>query len=93
VIKSFRHKGRRELFLTGRTAAVRPDLRKRCLARLDTLDAATDLRQLDLPGYRLHPLKGDQAGRCAIDVSGPWRITFEWGNDGHAYRVDLEQYH
>ena len=93
MIRSFRHKGLRDPFLTGRTAGVRPDLRKRSLARLDALDAATELRQLDLPGLRLHPLKGDQAGRWAIDVSGPWRITFAWSEDGDAYRVDLEQYH
>ena len=93
MIRSFRHKGLRDLFLRGRGAAVRPDLRKRSLARLDALDAATELRQLDLPGFRLHPLKGEQAGRWAIDVSGPWRITFEWSEDGNAHRVDLEQYH
>ena len=93
VIKSFRHKGLRDLFLAGRSAGVRPDLRRRCLVRLDALDAASELRQLDLPGFRLHPLKGDQAGRWAIDVSGPWRITFAWSEDGDAYRVDLEQYH
>jgi proteic killer suppression protein len=38
-------------------------------------------------------LKGNQAGRWAIDVSGPWRITFEWSATGDAQRVDLEQYH
>jgi toxin HigB-1 len=48
---------------------------------------------MDLSGFRLHPLKGDQAGRWAIDVSGPWRITFEWSEDGDAHRVDLEQDH
>jgi toxin HigB-1 len=63
------------------------------LARLDALDAATELRQLDLPGFRLHPLKGEQAGRWAIDVNGPWRITSEWSEGGDAQRVDLEQYH
>lgn len=93
MIRSFRHKGLRDLFLRGGSAAVRPDLRKRSLARLDALDAATELRQLNLPRFRLHPLKGGQAGPWAIDVSGPWRITFEWGEDGDAYRVDLEQYH
>jgi proteic killer suppression protein len=90
---SFRHKGLRDLFLKGQSAGVRPDLRKRSLARLDALDAATELRQLNLPGFRLHSLKGEQAGRWAIDVSGPWRITFGWSEDGDAYRVDLEQYH
>ena len=93
MIRSFRHKGLRDLFLTGRGAGVRPDLRKRCLARLDTLNAVADLRQLDLPAFRLHPVKGDQAGRRAIDVSGPWRISFEWSATGDVYRVDLEQHH
>jgi proteic killer suppression protein len=93
VIGSFRHKGLRDLFVTGRSAGVRPDLRRRCLARLDALDAATELRQLNVPGFRLHALKGEQAGLWAIDVSGPWRITFEWSEDGDAHRVDLEQYH
>ena len=93
MIKGFRHKGLRALFLTGRGAGVRPELRKRCLTRLDALNAATALTQLDLPGFRLHQLKGKQAGRWAIDVNGPWRITFQWSEDGHAYRVDLEQYH
>lgn len=93
MIRSFRHKRLRDLLLTGRSAGVRPDLRKRCLSRLDALDAATELRQLDVPGFRLHALKGDRAGRSAVTVSGPWRITFEWSEDGHAYGVDLEQYH
>jgi toxin HigB-1 len=93
VIRSFRHKGLRDLFLTGRSAGVRPDLRKRCLARLDALDAAIELRELDLPGFRLHPLKGELVGRWAMNVNGPWRITFEWSEDGDAHRVDLEQYH
>ena len=93
MIRSFRHKGLRDLFLKAQSAGVRSDLRKRSLARLDALDAATELRQLNLPGFRLHPLKGEQAGRWSIDVNGPWRITFEWSEDGNAYRVDLEQYH
>lgn len=93
MIRSFRHKGLRDLYFTGGSAGGRPDLKKRCLARLDALDAATELRQLNLPGFRLHPLKGEQAGRWAIDVSGSWRSTFEWSENGHAHRVDLEQYH
>ena len=93
MIRSFRHKGLRDLFVTGRGAGVRSDLRKRCLARLDALDAATELRQLDLPGLRLHPLTGELAGRWAMTVNGPWQITFEWSADGDAHGVDLEQYH
>jgi proteic killer suppression protein len=47
---------------------------------------------MNLPGYRLHPLKGNQAGRYAVDVSGAWRLTFEFDN-GDAVVVDYEQYH
>lgn len=57
-----------------------------------TLDAATAPEQMDLPGYRFHPLKGDRKGRFAVDVSGNWRLTFGWqGMD--AIDVDLEDYH
>ena len=72
---------------------MRADLKRRCLTRLDALNAAGDLHQLDLPGFRLHALKGDRAGRWSIDVNGPWRITFERSEDGDVHRVDLEQYH
>lgn len=56
---------------------------------LTLLDTADNLRELSLPGLRPHPIGDD---RYAIDVNGPWRITFEW-EDGDALRVDLEQYH
>ncbi len=57
-----------------------------------TLDAATAPEQMDLPGYRFHPLKGDRKGHFAVDVSGNWRLTFGWqGMD--AIDVDLEDYH
>ena len=46
---------------------------------------------MDLPGWRLHRLH-TKPERYALDVNGPWRITFEW-EDGEAFRVDLEQYH
>ena len=47
---------------------------------------------MNLPGWRFHLLKGDQAGRYAVDASGNWRITFGWdGQD--AVDVDLEDYH
>ena len=49
------------------------------------------LRELDLPGWRLHRLQG-RPERYGLAVNGPWRITFEW-QDGDALRVDLEQYH
>ena len=70
---------------------MRPDLQPRVIRRLDALDAAAALSELNLPGFGFHSLKG-RPQRYALWVNGPWRITFEW-KDGDAFRVDLEQYH
>lgn len=91
MIRSFRHKGLREVFATGSSRRVRPDLVRRIVRRLDALDAAGRVEDLNLPGFNLHRLRGEPE-RHAIAVNGPWRITFEWREDG-AHRVDLEQYH
>jgi toxin HigB-1 len=91
VIESFRHRGLKELFETGKTAQVRPDLRRRALVRLDALDAARTLEALWQPGFDFHPLHG-RPQRYSIHINGPWCITFEW-DDGKASRVELEQYH
>jgi len=47
---------------------------------------------MDLPGFRLHQLKGGRAGRWSIRVNGNWRMTFEF-RDGNAYVLDYEDYH
>ena len=91
MIRSFRHKGLAKLWNENDARAVRADLRARVRRRLSALDAAEDLGELNLPGWRLHRLHGDP-DRYAIDVNGPWRITFEWV-EGDVLRVDLEQYH
>lgn len=59
---------------------------------LDTLDAATRPEEMDLPGFRLHPLKGELKGHWAVDVSANWRITFRI-EEGNACEVDLIDYH
>ena len=91
MIKSFRHKGLAELFKAGRTRRVRQDLQSRCLRRLDALDQAEILNDLNVPGFNFHGLHGIPK-RYSIHVNGPWCITFEW-KDGEALRVDFEQYH
>ena len=91
MIGSFRNKALRDLFMRGKAAKISPELRQRCLSRLDSLDAAKSLKSLNLPGFRLHGLQG-KPKRYSLWVNGPWRITFEWV-DGNAERVDLEQYH
>lgn len=92
MIKSFRHKGLRALFETGSSAGVRPDHAKRLRMQLAALDSAQSVGDMDIPGFRLHPLKGDLAGRWSISVTGNWRVTFEF-REGNAFVLDYEDYH
>lgn len=92
MIRSYRHKGLADLFRSGKSAKVRPDLQGRTLRRLDALHVARELADLNVPGFDFHPLKGHKPTRYSLHVNGPWCITFEWA-DGDALRVDLEQYH
>ena len=59
---------------------------------LAALDTARTIADMDIPGFRLHPLKGTEQGRWSIRVSGNWRVTFEF-HDGHACVVNYEDYH
>ncbi|MCD4749640.1 MAG: type II toxin-antitoxin system RelE/ParE family toxin [Thermoanaerobaculales bacterium] len=92
MIRSWRHKGLRELFATGRSRRVRADLQIRALLVLDALDAATKSSDVNLPGFDFHRLRGDRPPRYSVHVNGPWCITFEF-EDSEVHRVDLEQYH
>lgn len=91
MIVSFRNKALRDFFLDDKPSGIRPDLVERVRGRLQALHRAKTLDDLRLPGWRLHALHS-KPKRHAIDVNGPWRITFEW-NNGDVARVDLEQYH
>ena len=92
MIRTWKHKGLRELFEKGRSRRVRSNLQVRALLALDALDAATKPSDLNLPGFDFHRLRGHSPQRYSIHVNGPWCITFEF-DDGEARRVDLEQYH
>jgi proteic killer suppression protein len=91
MIKSFKHKGLAELFERGRSRKVRQDLQSRSLRRLDVLDQAESLAELNVPGFNFHGLRG-MPKRYSIHVNGPWCITFEW-KDGDALKIDFDQYH
>jgi proteic killer suppression protein len=92
VIKSFRHKGLKRLYETGSTAGVQASPAKRLRMQFAALDTAQTIDDLDIPGFKLHPLQGKLKGRWAISVSGNWRITFEF-REGNAYILDYEDYH
>ena len=59
---------------------------------LTVLDQSSTQRDMDLPGFRLHPLAGDLKGLYAVSVSGNWRVTFRF-EDGEAVDVDYTDYH
>ena len=60
--------------------------------QLAALDTAQRVEDMNIPGFRLHSLKGRERGRWSIWVSGNWRLTFEF-RDGDAYVLDYEDYH
>ncbi|MCL5743252.1 MAG: type II toxin-antitoxin system RelE/ParE family toxin [Acidobacteria bacterium] len=92
MIRSLRHRGLKRLFESGDASRLNPALLNRIQDILTLLDAAGTLAELNLPGYRLHPLKGDWKGFWSITVSGNWRVVFRF-EDGNALDVDLVDYH
>ena len=92
VIKSFKHKGLHRYYETGSKAGIQAKHAGRLRLQLAALDTARVVEDMDVPGYRLHSLKGRAKNRWSICVSGNWRLTFEF-KDGNAYVLDYEDYH
>ena len=92
MIKSFEHKGLEKYFYTGSTRGIRVIHAEKLRRLLTTLNAATAVKDMDLPGYRLHPLKGHKKELWSVKVNGNWRITFKF-KDGDAYIVNYLDYH
>lgn len=92
MIASFKHRGLKALY-EGKTARrVAPEHVQKLSDILAVLDRSQTLRDVDLPGLRLHALKGDMKGHYAVSVSGNWRVTFRV-EDGDAIEVDYVDYH
>jgi len=92
MIVSFRHKGPKLLFERGDRRRVLPDHVAKIQRILARLEEATEVGNMNLPGFRLHPLRGDLAGQWSVTVSGNWRIVFRF-ESGDAKDVDLVDYH
>ena len=92
MIKTIRHRGLKRLYEHVDPSKVRADQVKRISDVLAHLDGAARPSDLDLPGYRLHPLKGNFKGFWSVTISGNWRIVFRF-EDGDAFDVDLVDYH
>jgi proteic killer suppression protein len=92
MIKTFRHQGLRRLYERGDRSGIRPDLLdivEDILARLDQADMP---QSMNLPGYRLHPLKGDMKGLWSVTVRANWCIVFRM-EENDVFDVELIDYH
>ena len=92
MIATFRHKGLRRFFEDDDRSKLPQEMVERIRDLLTALDAAPTVDDLNLPSFRLHPLKGDLKGNWAITVRANWRIIFRF-EDGVAYDVDFVDYH
>ncbi len=91
MIKAFRHKGLKRLFLQDDPSGVRPEHAEKLRDVLAALHAAPGIAHMDLPGFRLHPLKGRMKGYWAVTVRANWRVVFRF--DDGATDVDYVDYH
>ncbi len=92
MIKSFRHSGIKRFFETGSKSGIQPKHAKRLRLQLGRLDSAIMPEDMNLPGWRLHPLKGALSGHWAIWVDENWRLTFRFTGED-AELVDYQDYH
>jgi len=92
VIKSFKHKGLQRFYETGNVAGIQTEHQKRLRMQLAALDTAKTIDDMDIPGFRLHPLKGDRKGQWAVTVNQNWRLIFKFAT-GNAFDVDYKDYH
>jgi toxin HigB-1 len=92
MIKSFKHKGLKQLFESGGHSSVNPQHATRLRRILALLATADSLDDMDLPGLNLHELKGERKGTWSVKVSGNWRVTFKL-LQGDALDLNYEDYH
>lgn len=92
MIISFRHKGLARLYQRAERRGAAADLLPKVERILARLDVATSAGQMNLPGWKLHPLKGKSKGFWSVWVSGNWRIIFRF-TDTDAADVHLVDYH
>lgn len=92
MILRFRHKGLERLFTAGDASGVSAQHIRRLRQILDLLNRSREPAAMNLPGLRLHQLKGDRRGQWAVSVSGNWRVVFSFAGE-NVTNVDLVDYH
>ena len=92
MIRSIRHKGLKRLYESDDPRGVTAEHTAKLRDILARLDAAGNSADMDLPGFRLHALKGDYQGFWAVTVRANWRVIFRFAK-GEALDVDYVDYH
>jgi len=92
VIQSFRHKGVERFFRTGSKSGIQPQHAEKLRRQLFALDNARSPLDMNAPGWKLHPLRGELEGHWSVSVSGNWRLTFAFEGED-AVLVDYQDYH
>jgi proteic killer suppression protein len=93
MIKSFANKHTADLFFTGKSRRLPPDVIRRAIRRLEHVHLAKQLDDLRVPASnRLHALRGDREGQYAVCINNQWRVCFRF-EDGDAYEVEVTDYH
>lgn len=92
MIRSIRHRGLKRLYQDDDPSGVNPEHVSKLRNILARLDAARAVADMDLPGFRLHPLKGEWKGFHAVTVRANWRVIFRF-EDGGADDIDYVDYH
>jgi toxin HigB-1 len=92
MVRSFRHKGLQQLFQHDDGSKLPPDMVARIRLILSTLQAAQEIEAMNIPTFRLHPLKGKLQGYFSVTVRANWRIIFRF-EGGEAFDLDFVDYH
>ena len=92
MIRSIRHKGLKRLYEEDDARGVVAEHAEKLRDVLARLDAARAVSDMDLPGFRLHPLKGREQGFWAVTVRANWRVIFRFAGPD-ALDVDYVDYH
>lgn len=92
MIKTFRHRGLKEIYEQGHSSKVVQSHVAKLMRILTALDQSGNPEGMDIPGFRLHRLKGRMKGHYSVSVSANWQVTFRF-EEGHALDVDYLDYH
>ena len=91
MIQSFRHAGLEKFFLSGSKGGIQPEHAARLEEQLSVLQVAKRPKQMDVPGWGLHPVQGKRKGQWAVWASASWRLIFQFEGED-AIQVDYEEY-